>query len=43
MLMRKILCWLPEDRLSAEDLYNDDFICQYVEYVMGLAKSIQET
>ncbi|KAI4746335.1 protein kinase [Aureobasidium sp. EXF-12298] len=43
ILMRKILCWLPEDRLSAEDLYNDDFICQYVEYVMGLAKSIQET
>ncbi|TIA38477.1 protein kinase [Aureobasidium pullulans] len=40
-LMRKILCWLPEDRPSAEDLYNDGFIYQFVEYVMELEESSQ--
>ena len=35
-LMRKILCWLPEDRPSAEDLYNDGFIYQFVEHMTKL-------
>ncbi|KAG6007508.1 hypothetical protein E4U21_005977 [Claviceps maximensis] len=28
-LVRKILCWLPEDRPSAQDLFEDEFIVQY--------------
>lgn len=38
-LMRKILCWLPEDRPSAEDLYNDGFIYQFVEYLTTLGEA----
>lgn len=38
-LMRKILCWLPENRPSAEDLYNDGFIYQFVEYVTKLEEA----
>ncbi|PNS15972.1 hypothetical protein CAC42_4373 [Sphaceloma murrayae] len=30
VLFRKILRWLPEDRPSAEDLNDDDFICQFL-------------
>lgn len=41
-LMRKILCWLPEDRPSAEDLYNDGFIYQFVEYVTKLEEATSE-
>lgn len=40
--MRKILCWLPEDRPSAEDLYNDGFMYQFVEYVMEFEESPRE-
>ena len=28
-LVRKLLCWLPEDRKSAEGLYDDPFIQGY--------------
>ncbi|KAL8243911.1 hypothetical protein R6Q59_010169 [Mikania micrantha] len=28
-LVRKILRWLPEERPSAEDLFNDEFLNQY--------------
>lgn len=41
-LMRRILCWLPENRPSAEDLYNDGFINQYVEYVTKLEEATSE-
>lgn len=30
MLLRKILKWLPEDRPSAQDLFEDDFILQFM-------------
>ncbi|KAI7264374.1 protein kinase [Hortaea werneckii] len=30
-LVRKILRWLPEERPSAEDLYEDDFILQFMK------------
>lgn len=30
-LVRKILRWLPEERLSAEDLYQDEFVVQFME------------
>lgn len=29
-LLRKILRWLPEERLSAQDLYEDEFLTQFV-------------
>ena len=29
-LLRKILQWLPEERPSAEELYKDDFIYQFM-------------
>lgn len=32
-LVRKILRWLPEDRPSAEDLYQDEFVVQFMEEV----------
>ncbi|KAK5999532.1 hypothetical protein QM012_005385 [Aureobasidium pullulans] len=41
-LMRKILCWPPEDRPSAEDLYTDPFLRQWVDYVVDFIKSVQE-
>lgn len=28
-LARKILCWLPEERPTAEDLFEDEFLIQY--------------
>ncbi|TWU70610.1 hypothetical protein ED733_001226 [Metarhizium rileyi] len=28
-LVRKILCWLPEDRPSAQDLFEDEFLVQH--------------
>lgn len=30
ILARKILRWLPEERLSAQDLYEDEFLTQFV-------------
>lgn len=30
VLLRKILRWLPEERPSAEDLYEDEFITQFM-------------
>jgi hypothetical protein len=27
--MRKLLRWLPEERLSAQDLFEDEFLLQY--------------
>lgn len=30
ILARKILRWLPEERPSAEDLYDDEFLTQFV-------------
>lgn len=29
-LVRKILKWLPEERPSAQDLFGDDFIVQFM-------------
>jgi serine/threonine protein kinase len=28
-LMRKLLRWLPEERPSAQDLFEDEFLLQY--------------
>lgn len=30
-LVRKILRWLPEERPSAEDLYQDELVVQFME------------
>lgn len=30
VLMRKILKWLPEERPSAEDLFEDGFVLQFM-------------
>lgn len=30
--VRKLLRWLPEDRASAEDLYQDDFLNGFVRH-----------
>jgi hypothetical protein len=30
-LVRKILCWLPEERASASDVFSDDFILQHTK------------
>ncbi|KAI7290811.1 hypothetical protein KC352_g3041 [Hortaea werneckii] len=36
-LVRKILRWLPEERPSAEDLYQDKFVLQFMEEVESSA------
>ncbi|KAI6818515.1 hypothetical protein KC350_g10294 [Hortaea werneckii] len=36
-LVRKILKWLPEERPSAEDLYQDKFVLQFMEEVESSA------
>ncbi|KAI7239490.1 protein kinase [Hortaea werneckii] len=36
-LVRKILKWLPEERPSAEDLYQDEFVVQFMEEVKSSA------
>ncbi|KAI6790716.1 protein kinase [Hortaea werneckii] len=36
-LVRKILRWLPEERPSAEDLYQDEFVLQFLEEVKSSA------
>ncbi|KFG79145.1 protein kinase-like protein [Metarhizium anisopliae] len=30
--VRKVLCWLPEDRTSADGLYNDEFLNGYIRH-----------
>ncbi|KAI7554986.1 protein kinase [Hortaea werneckii] len=36
-LVRKILKWLPEERPTAEDLYQDEFVVQFMEEVKSSA------
>lgn len=38
-LVRKILRWLPEERPSAEELYEDDFLCQFLHRVQATQKA----
>ncbi|KID95432.1 protein kinase-like protein, partial [Metarhizium majus ARSEF 297] len=30
--VRKVLCWLPEDRTSADELYDDEFLNGYIRH-----------
>lgn len=37
--VRKVLCWLPEDRKSADELYDDVFVNGYERHESDTASS----